>query len=215
MSLGARSPADRAAGANVSISLIGQAKHADAKRLEALLADAYAEEKPQRAMIWSDAPYWSAQKLLEDDDGPTWFQERSTFAPKGNALEALDHIFGHLRTWPGTSGGADLRFFQTGGMMNRMPADATAFVHRDSEWIMVVGLGWDGTDSWDTVTRARLWQDRFYDALRAYTVGAYQNFIDPSLTDWRTAYYGKNLARLEAIKRKIDPDRVFEFPQAI
>jgi hypothetical protein len=215
MSLGAPSPRDRAAGANVSISLIGQAKRADRQRLEALLADAYAEEKPQQAMIWSNAPYWSAQKLLEDDDGPTWFQERSTFAPKGKALEALDHIFGHLRTWPGTNGGADLRFFQTGGVMNRTPADATAFVHRDAEWIMDVGLAWDASDSWDAVTRARLWQDRFYDALRAFTVGAYQNFIDPSLTDWRTAYYGKNLARLEAIKKKIDPDRVFDFPQAI
>ena len=29
------------------------------------------------------------------------------------------------------------------------------------------------------------------------------------------AYYGGNLSRLESIKKKADPDRLFTFPQAI
>ena len=38
------------------------------------------------------------------------------------------------------------------------------------------------------VARNHAWQDRFYDAIRPYsTGGAYQNFIDPSLKDWRQA----------------------------
>jgi hypothetical protein len=43
----------------------------------------------------------------------------------------------------------------------------------------------------------------------------YQNFADPSLKDWRAAYYDDNLRRLQRIKAAVDLDRVFDFPQAL
>jgi hypothetical protein len=113
-------------------------------------------------------------------------------------------------------GGADLRFFQTGGKVNAPRSDATAFAHRDSRWIMDVGLTWEAEDQPAVVARSRDWQDRFYAAMRRFsTGGAYQNFADPSLTDWRTAHYGDNLGRLQKIKAAADPDRAFDFPQAL
>jgi FAD/FMN-containing dehydrogenase len=52
--------------------------------------------------------------------------------------------------------------------------------------------------------------------MRPYASGqAYQNYIDPDLTNWQQAYYGGNFARLAAIKKKYDPTRLFTFPQAI
>ena len=65
------------------------------------------------------------------------------------------------------------------------------------------------------VARNRHWQDRFYEAMRRFGTGASQNFADPSLRDWRASYYGANLARLERIKHAIDPDRLFNFAQAL
>ena len=138
------------------------------------------------------------------------------FAAKGQAVKATAANFHRLLEWPGTSVSADLRFFQTGGRINDTDAKATAFVHRTSEWIMDVGLNWGATDTADSVARNRAWQDRFYDAIRPFsTGGAYQNFIDPSLRDWRSAYYRENLDRLERIKKQVDPGRLFDFPQAI
>ena len=52
--------------------------------------------------------------------------------------------------------------------------------------------------------------------MRRYASGqAYQNYIDPELTSWRTAYYGSNYNKLVAIKKKYDPTFLFKFPQAI
>jgi hypothetical protein len=215
MSFHAPHPKDRAHSAGVLISLIGQLK-GTAKQLEDLLHDAYRIERPQQALIWGDAPYWSVQKLLEEVDGPIPFQERSTFVRPGKAHEATAYTFERLMHWPGTSGVADLRFFQTGGKINTTDPKATAFVHRDSEWIMDVGLTWSASDPQYAVQASRVWQDAFYTALGPFsTGGAYQNFVDPSLVDWRHAYYGENLRRLEDIKKQVDPGRLFDFPQAI
>jgi FAD/FMN-containing dehydrogenase len=44
---------------------------------------------------------------------------------------------------------------------------------------------------------------------------AYQNYIDPELADWEHAYFGANLARPKAIKRRYDPTGRFAFPQGV
>jgi FAD/FMN-containing dehydrogenase len=52
-------------------------------------------------------------------------------------------------------------------------------------------------------------------AMAPYTTGAYVNYVDADITDWATAYYGTNLARLERAKAEYDPDDVFDGPQSI
>jgi hypothetical protein len=100
-----------------------------------------------------------------------------------------------------------------GGAINRIPADATAFVHRDARFSMQIGAYW--TDPADA-SRGVAWVKSARTSIRPFISGqAYQNYIDPTLTDWPTAYYGTNLARLKDVKAKYDPDRVFRFPQGI
>ena len=45
--------------------------------------------------------------------------------------------------------------------------------------------------------------------------GAYQNYMDASLSGWEHAYYGTNYPRLQSIKKAVDPERVFRFRQGI
>ncbi len=67
-----------------------------------------------------------------------------------------------------------------------------------------------------TFAALRGWADDLWDRMGPFTSNrSYQNFADPALEDWPRAYYGENLARLVQVKRKYDPRRVFDFPQAI
>jgi FAD/FMN-containing dehydrogenase len=52
--------------------------------------------------------------------------------------------------------------------------------------------------------------------MRPWSSGrAYQNYIDPRITDWPAAYYGDNYARLVQVKARYDPDWIFRFEQGI
>jgi FAD/FMN-containing dehydrogenase len=93
-----------------------------------------------------------------------------------------------------------------GGVINRVAPDATAFVHRGARFCIQY-LTYDGGHDW----LRSAWR-----SLRPYVSGqAYQNYIDPELPSWREAYYGANLPRLEEIRRAVDPEHRFNFPQAI
>jgi hypothetical protein len=137
--------------------------------------------------------YWDAQRFFSDTPDPSEFQNRGLYFRGPIPRAALEKMIYWLRRWPGTSKYANISFLQTGGQANAVPARATAFVHRDNDWYMVWYLKWKRED-----------------------IGqAYQNFMDPSLTDFLHQYYAVNLRRLEWVKAAVDPHRVFNFPQAI
>jgi FAD/FMN-containing dehydrogenase len=93
-----------------------------------------------------------------------------------------------------------------GGAINRIHPAATAFAHRQQLFcIQYYGNG-----------STAAWIDQAWLKMRSHVSGhAYQNYIDPSLREWRRAYYGANLHRLQAIRKRIDPHHYFNFPQAI
>lgn len=205
-----------AQGRDVSIGLLGQLVGTPSD-VEDILAPVFAVANPSKVTI-QQMDYWDAQlKFLALTEGPGEFQERSRFFVGGFGAQAIETALEWCRDWPGTSSGADMVLFQTGGQINTIAPDATAFVHRNSEWLMTIALSWSEEDSRSTIADNLAWQSSFYSAISAFAGdgGAYQNFIDPSLADWEQGYYGVNLARLQQIKAAVDPTRVFDFPEAI
>jgi FAD/FMN-containing dehydrogenase len=127
-----------------------------------------------------------------------------------SGVESLQQVSGA----PGGSGG--IAFDALGGAVNRVAPGATAFVHRDALFGAQYTTGWSVGSASAGVDRQHAWLRAFWQSMRPYASGqAYQNYIDPDLTNWRQAYYGANYARLARIKAAYDPHRVFTFPQAI
>jgi hypothetical protein len=218
ISLSAVTAEQQRQGRDVQVSLLGQIKDSP-EELDRILAPVYAVARPDPAHSRVQVlPYWAAQDALHEDGWPTWYQERSVFVDNPFGAKELAEGFAWLRRWPGTCGYCDLRFFQTGGQINLPGADATAFAHRRSRWLLVVGLYWSQADNENgpLMVANHAWQDGFYGAMRPLAGGgAYQNFADPSLTNSGQAYYGGNLDRLRAIRRQVDPAGVFAFEQGI
>lgn len=106
----------------------------------------------------------------------------------------------------GQPGSGAILFDAYGGAINRVAPGATAFVHRN-DLCCIQYLSYNGGSAWLRSTHQRM---------RPYVSGsAYQNYIDADLGGWQRAYYGANYARLQATRRRVDPDHKFNFPQAI
>ena len=100
-----------------------------------------------------------------------------------------------------------------GGAMARVPADATAFAHRNSRILVSIAAFYAGAD--DKPRRER-WVADVAAALQQSDTGAYVGFLgDEGDARVRAAYPGATGARLRAIKRRYDPDNVFRRNQNI
>lgn len=97
-----------------------------------------------------------------------------------------------------------------GAVADLAPAD-TAFWHRKS--LASVQIYSSATTA-NHATVAKSVSTVVSGLAEAGATGAYVNYIDPDLPDWKQAYYGGNAARLDQVMRAYDPDGVFKFAQS-
>ncbi len=145
--------------------------------------------------------------------------QRSDFVRDPLPAAAIATLLGEVERWPGgpgaTEGGVQIEALGDCAV-NRVAADATAFVHRDSLCHIVYLNFWGPADPPAVAGANIAWARGIYAAMRPYVSGyAYQNYIDAELADWRHAYYGANYPRLQAIKARYDPHGVLRFAQGI
>jgi FAD/FMN-containing dehydrogenase len=141
---------------------------------------------------------------------------KSEFFPRPLPPAAVAALVEHLGAGRVAGQSRELDFTPWGGAYNRVPADATAFVHRDARFLLKHGavVGPDATGAQRRA--ARSWLAESWALVHPWgSGGAYQNFPDPDLDDWAHAYYGTNLDRLVRVKARYDPGDFFRFPQSL
>lgn len=134
-----------------------------------------------------------------------------------SGISALVSAVERLHTTHGAAGGSgSIAFDALGGAINAKKPAETAFVHRDALFLAQYYTSWTWPGSSGGVSNQHKWLNSLYSAVHPHASGqAYQNYADPTLTNWQTAYYGANYGRLSQTKLEYDPHQVFTFPQAI
>ena len=149
-------------------------------------------------------PYAALQSML-DDTAPHGLHYRTTAAHLG-ALDgtAAETIASRFAEVPGPR--THVIVTRLGGAVARVPADATAFAHRDATWLAwTIGV-WEPED--DPVAHES-WIAGMREAVGPLAApGVYVNALDGD-PNGAEAAYGPALARLREVKRRWDPDGVF------
>ncbi len=97
--------------------------------------------------------------------------------------------------------------------MARVPADATAFAHRDRRIMLTFGAGYQDPDQ---AASHEAWVADSLAAMRPAAHGVHVSFLgDEGTTRIREAYPADTYKRLAAIKRRYDPTNLFRVNQNI
>jgi FAD/FMN-containing dehydrogenase len=100
-----------------------------------------------------------------------------------------------------------------GGAVNRVAPDATAYPHRDADFIMNVHTRWQDSKQDSECVQ---WSRDLFEATKPFaTGGVYVNFLTEDEAERLSGAYGANLDRLAAIKAKYDPENRFRANQNI
>ena len=102
---------------------------------------------------------------------------------------------------------------QMGGATSRVAADATAYRHRDAQFVMNVHGRWESAAEDDSCIA---WcRELFQDMTPFATGGVYVNFMTEEEDDRVRAAYGDSYDRLVELKNRYDPSNLFRLNQNI
>ena len=108
---------------------------------------------------------------------------------------------------------SQLHFHHLEGAVTRGGAEAGAFSHRDSPYVLnIVGFWTEPPETESNIA----WVRETYDKVRPYSTGIpYLNFLGAEGADQVKAAYGDNYQKLVELKRKYDPTNLFRVNQNI
>jgi hypothetical protein len=156
--------------------------------------------------------YVSQQSLIDGTQpkGRRYYW-KSEYLPRVNA-ELLTQVMGHAARI--VSPHSAIVLFPLDGALNRLPADHSPAGNRDAAFVLNITASWDKAE--DDAANIEWARAAWRDMRRFSTGGTYINFLTDDEGDERTrAAYGKNHARLAALKSKWDPKNLFRINKNI
>ena len=155
-------------------------------------------------------PYQQMYAAEEPGPGRVRMATRSMF------LDELDEhaetaMFDRMQARPSPMSAVQIRVL--GGAMARVPADATAFAHRDRRLMVTFGAGYQDPGQ---AASHETWVAASLAAMRPAAHGVHVSFLDAEGTARvHEAYPEETYKRLVAIKRRYDPTNLFRVNQNI
>ena len=154
-------------------------------------------------------PLAAAARRYYGQKGPIFFKNASGGFYQGwnDIRSAAPALFEAVLEQPGI-------IFQVNTFGPLPDAPNSAFPHREFAFIGELQAYWQEPSQGERrmATISRLQNLLTQHGIRAH----YANYPDIEIKDWAEAYYGpRNYPRLQAVKRRLDPDDVFRHPQSI
>ncbi len=172
---------------------------------ERLLAPLRAFGRPVADIIAS-RPYTEMQSMLDaTQPAGRRYYWKSHYLPEVPS-QLVDVALEHFATIPSPQ--SAVVFFHLEGALGELPADHSPAGNRDARFVLNVTSSWEKPEA-DAVNVR--WARDLFEAARAFgTGGSYLNFMTEDEGRERIeAAYGPNLARLAALKQKLDPTDFF------
>lgn len=153
--------------------------------------------------------------MFNKEDGQEhYYYARSFFVEKSYDAQSFDEAQKTLLKMPKKLGGILITSEQ--GKISEVPADATAYVHRDALFNLKFFIDAKHNTSAELIEQGTMWVDKFYESAKFMdSKRIFPNYPERDITDYLVRYYGTNLERLKQIKKKWDPDHYFNSKQAI
>jgi FAD/FMN-containing dehydrogenase len=108
---------------------------------------------------------------------------------------------------------SEVFFALLGGAVNRVSPDATAYSHRDVQFVLNVHARWDEARDDD---KCISWARGFFSETAPHaTGGVYINFMTEEETDRINSAYGAGYDRLVKAKSRYDPENLFRLNQNV
>jgi len=108
---------------------------------------------------------------------------------------------------------SEIAFAQLGGAVTRIPINATAYGHRNAQFVMNVHGRWEDPVKDEACIG---WARNLFNGTAPFaTGGVYVNFLTQEEQDRIQNAYGANFQKLVEIKMKYDPDNFFSINQNI
>ena len=155
-------------------------------------------------------PFVGWQRIFEDAYPPGkryYWKSHNFIDPPPEALDRLTE-FALSPPTPETR----ISVTHLGGAVKRVPDEATAYPHRQADFLVNMTTRWEDPDEDE---RCIAWTRDYFDALRPFaTGGTYVNLISEDAGEESMAY-GEHYDRLARLKAEWDPTNLFQMNQNV